>query len=72
MMAETRPLAMVLPLSLRSPATSSPATLMTLGLLAEEIDTANGEQLGNFPQAFGHIGLSTAAPEIDMAKGLTE
>src|SRR5215217_7101330 len=32
-----------------------------LGLLAEEIDTANDEQLGNFPQAFSHIGLITAA-----------
>jgi GH15 family glucan-1,4-alpha-glucosidase len=40
-----------------------------LGLLAEEIDTANGEQLGNFPQAFSHIGLITAAWEIDMARG---
>ena len=39
-----------------------------LGLLAEEIDTANGEQLGNFPQAFSHIGLITAAWEIDMAR----
>jgi GH15 family glucan-1,4-alpha-glucosidase len=38
-----------------------------LGLLAEEIDTANGEQLGNFPQAFSHIGLITAAWEIDKA-----
>jgi GH15 family glucan-1,4-alpha-glucosidase len=41
-----------------------------LGLLAEEIDTASGEQLGNFPQAFSHIGLITAAYEIDMARGL--
>jgi GH15 family glucan-1,4-alpha-glucosidase len=40
-----------------------------LGLLAEEIDTANGEQLGNFPQAFSHVGLITAAWEIDKAKG---
>jgi alpha,alpha-trehalase len=40
-----------------------------LGLLAEEIDTSNGEQLGNFPQAFSHIGLITAAHEIDKAKG---
>jgi alpha,alpha-trehalase len=40
-----------------------------LGLLAEEIDTANGEQLGNFPQAFSHIGLITAAWEIDKAQG---
>jgi alpha,alpha-trehalase len=41
-----------------------------LGLLAEEIDTANGELLGNFPQAFSHIGLITAAYEIDNAKGI--
>jgi alpha,alpha-trehalase len=39
-----------------------------LGLLAEEIDTANAEQLGNFPQAFSHIGLITAAWEIDKAR----
>jgi alpha,alpha-trehalase len=40
-----------------------------LGLLGEEIDTANGEQLGNFPQAYSHIGLITAAYEIDKARG---
>jgi alpha,alpha-trehalase len=40
-----------------------------LGLLAEEIDTARGELLGNFPQAFSHIGLITAAWEIDKARG---
>jgi GH15 family glucan-1,4-alpha-glucosidase len=39
-----------------------------LGLLAEEIDAANGELLGNFPQAFSHIGLITAAAEIDKAR----
>jgi GH15 family glucan-1,4-alpha-glucosidase len=39
-----------------------------LGLLAEEIDTANGEQLGNFPQAFSHIGLITAAYQVDKAR----
>ena len=27
-----------------------------LGLLGEEIETATGEQLGNFPQAYSHIG----------------
>ena len=41
-----------------------------LGLLAEEIDTSSGELLGNFPQAFSHIGLITAAWEIDKAQGL--
>ena len=32
-----------------------------LGLLAEEVDTNTGELLGNFPQAFSHIGLINAA-----------
>ena len=39
-----------------------------LGLVAEEIDTATGELLGNFPQAFSHIGLITAAAELDRAR----
>jgi alpha,alpha-trehalase len=39
-----------------------------LGLLAEEVDTANDEQLGNFPQAFSHIGLINAAAAIDRAR----
>ena len=28
-----------------------------LGLLAEEYDTVNGRLIGNFPQAFSHVGL---------------
>ena len=40
-----------------------------LGLLAEEIDTTTGEQLGNFPQAFSHVGLINAAYHLDKAKG---
>jgi hypothetical protein len=37
--------------------------------LAEEIDIASGELLGNFPQAFSHVGLISAAWEIDKAHG---
>ncbi|MFF1461140.1 glycoside hydrolase family 15 protein [Streptomyces sp. NPDC058330] len=36
-----------------------------VGLLAEEYDTAAGRQLGNFPQAFSHIGLVNSA--VDLA-----
>lgn len=32
-----------------------------LGLFAEEIDPVTGEQIGNFPQAFSHIGVVHAA-----------
>jgi GH15 family glucan-1,4-alpha-glucosidase len=39
-----------------------------LGLLAEEIDASSGELLGNFPQAFSHVGLINAAYDIDKAR----
>jgi GH15 family glucan-1,4-alpha-glucosidase len=39
-----------------------------LRLLAEEIDTQRGELLGNFPQAFSHVGLINAAWDIDQAR----
>lgn len=32
-----------------------------VGLLAEEYDPASGRQLGNFPQAFSHVGLASSA-----------
>lgn len=40
-----------------------------LGLLAEEIDTESHEQLGNFPQAFSHIGLINSALYLGKARG---
>ena len=38
-----------------------------LGLLAEQIDPASGELLGNFPQAFSHVGLIGAAMNLRKA-----
>ncbi|WP_459191728.1 glycoside hydrolase family 15 protein [Halosimplex sp. J119] len=39
-----------------------------LGLLAEEIAAETGALLGNFPQAFSHIGLINSAIYLDRAK----
>lgn len=39
-----------------------------LGLLAEEIDADTGELLGNFPQAFSHVGVISAALAIEAAE----
>jgi alpha,alpha-trehalase len=39
-----------------------------VGLLAEEVDPVNGELLGNFPQAFSHIGLVNAAWAISESE----
>ncbi len=39
-----------------------------LGLLAEEADGETGELLGNFPQAFSHIGLVNAAWRLSQTQ----
>jgi len=39
-----------------------------LGLFSEQVDTATGELVGNFPQAFSHLGLVTAAQALADAE----
>jgi GH15 family glucan-1,4-alpha-glucosidase len=39
-----------------------------LGLLAEEIDAESGQPMGNFPQAFSHVGLINTAFHLDEAQ----
>ncbi|RSS48451.1 glycoside hydrolase family 15 protein [Streptomyces sp. WAC07061] len=39
-----------------------------VGLLAEEYDTRSGRQLGNFPQAFSHVGLVNTAIALSAAE----
>jgi GH15 family glucan-1,4-alpha-glucosidase len=44
------------------------AFINDVGLLAEEVDPVSGELLGNFPQAFSHIGLINAAWAISESE----
>ncbi|HVA10054.1 MAG TPA: glycoside hydrolase family 15 protein, partial [Acidimicrobiales bacterium] len=42
--------------------------LNDVGLLAEQIEPANGAHVGNFPQAFSHVGLINAALHLAKAE----
>jgi GH15 family glucan-1,4-alpha-glucosidase len=47
------------------------ACINDVGLLAEEVDPRTGEMIGNYPQAFSHIGLVNAAWAISQARQRT-
>jgi GH15 family glucan-1,4-alpha-glucosidase len=39
-----------------------------LGLLSEQIDPSTGELMGNFPQAFSHIGIIASGVNLARAR----
>jgi GH15 family glucan-1,4-alpha-glucosidase len=43
-----------------------------VGLLAEEFDPVSGRMLGNFPQAYSHVGLISCALSLSRQKGPVE
>ena len=43
-----------------------------VGLLAEEFDPRSGRMLGNFPQAYSHVGLINCALNLSRQKGPAE
>ena len=43
-----------------------------VGLLAEEYDPVAGRMLGNFPQAFSHVGLVNSARNLGPGTGPAE
>ena len=47
-------------------------TANDVGLLSEEYDTKAKRLVGNFPQAFSHVGLVNTALNLDRGKGPAE
>jgi GH15 family glucan-1,4-alpha-glucosidase len=43
-----------------------------VGLFAEEYDPLTGRMLGNFPQAYSHVGLINGALNLSRQSGPTE
>ena len=43
-----------------------------VGLLSEEYDTRAGRALGNFPQAYSHVGVINTAHNLTLARGPAE
>src|SRR5262245_3738649 len=43
-----------------------------VGLLAEDFDPLNGRMLGNFPQAYSHVGVINCALNLSREIGPTE
>jgi GH15 family glucan-1,4-alpha-glucosidase len=43
-----------------------------VGLLSEELDPLSGRMLGNFPQAYSHVGLISCALSLTRQKGPAE
>jgi GH15 family glucan-1,4-alpha-glucosidase len=43
-----------------------------VGLLAEELDPRTGRMLGNFPQAYSHVGLISSALSLSRETGPVE
>jgi alpha,alpha-trehalase len=39
-----------------------------LGLYSEEVDPQTGRQLGNYPQAYTHVGLINSAVHLQSAE----
>ncbi len=56
----------------RKPFTRLLSRCNDVGLLVEEVDPSTARMLGNFPQAYSHIGLINCALNLSRQTGLAE